>query len=47
VLGGVWLGGTDLRGAAAAGLVTGDPAAVDRAAAIFRTSTAPWSSTWF
>jgi predicted acetyltransferase len=47
VLGGVWLGGTDLRGAAAAGLVTGDRAAVDRAAAIFRTSTAPWSSTWF
>jgi predicted acetyltransferase len=47
VLGGVWLGGTDLRGAAAAGLVTGDRVAVDRAAAIFRTSTAPWSSTWF
>jgi predicted acetyltransferase len=47
VLGAVWLGGTDLRGAAAAGLVAGDRAAVDRAAAMFRTSTAPWSSTWF
>ena len=47
VLGGVWLGGTDLRGAAAAGLVGGDTPAVDRAAAIFSTATAPWSSTWF
>ena len=48
VLGSVWLGGTDLRGAAAAGLVTERRGgAVDRAAAIFRTTTAPWSSTWF
>jgi len=48
VLSSAWLGGADLRGAAAAGLVdehrTG---AVGRLAAILRTSTAPWSSTWF
>jgi predicted acetyltransferase len=48
VLGSVWLGGTDLRGAAAAGLVDERRGgAVDRAAAILRTSTAPWSSTHF
>jgi predicted acetyltransferase len=47
VLGSVWLGGTDLTGAGAAGLVSGSPEDVARAAALFRTTTAPWSSTWF
>ena len=48
VLSSVWLGGTDLRGATAAGLVDERrPGAADRAAAMLRTSTAPYSSTWF
>jgi predicted acetyltransferase len=48
VLSSVWLGGLDLRGAAAAGLVSERRGgAADRAASIFRTATAPWSSTWF
>jgi predicted acetyltransferase len=48
VLAAAWLGGADLRGAAAAGLVDERrEGAADRAAAILRTSTAPFSSTWF
>jgi predicted acetyltransferase len=48
VLSATWLGGADLRGAAAAGLVAERRGgAVDLAAAILRTPTAPWSSTWF